>query len=76
MTITTKYKLNDEFWIMLDNKPQSFNVNKICIFVESVDIGYYQSEVQINIHYFSSDRRRSVTEDTFYATKAELLATL
>ena len=75
MTFETKYKIGDEFWIMLNNKPEKFFVDRIVVEQYQEPGGCYSVVEKTKINYYHN-HKYSVSENEFYRTKEELLKTL
>lgn len=79
MTFATKYNIGDKFWLMKDNRPTEMTVNSIYTKVWTEPTANYGTKQMIQVQYvceFPYSPKHIVSEEGFYPTKAELLATL
>lgn len=78
MKFETKYNIGDDFWVMRDNKPEKFNINRIVVsqFREPNGSGCYIDRVDIFYYGGLSPREEFVAENEIYQTKEDLLKTL
>lgn len=77
MTIETKFNLNEEVWIMKDNKPYSFNIWDIQITTGLIPTDYYGTKITSSIKYRGYGGSAPwFYEHQLFSTKEELLASL
>lgn len=70
MNIQIIHNVGDVFWKMAENKPREYNVHDIYIHIDSA------GTPEIRYEYNEPRGRVQVTNDTFFPTKADLLASL
>lgn len=76
MDIKTKFQLNQDVWMMKDNKPYSFKIFDIIAHVNMRDVGNYCSVIDTTIKYIGYSGHPEVYEDNCFASKEELIASL
>jgi hypothetical protein len=75
MNIETKYNIGDEFWIMVNNKPEKCIVNSITSIISNVPADY-GSRIETVIHYRDYNNKNGVSETGYFSSKQALLNSL